>query len=105
MQVTPGVGISPGDVCTLSFLGYANYPDRNPIASTALILSHTWGVNQVSHTFKITDYQNIIKPLRDYAGASAKYSVFQNGGLIGVSKVGYVQVDLKYATGKYCGPA
>ncbi len=105
IQVTPGVGIAPGDVCTLSFQGYANYPDRNPIASTALILSHTWGVNQMSHTFEITDYQNIIKPLRDYAGASAKYSVFRNHGLKGVSKVGYVQVDLKYPTGKYCGPA
>lgn len=105
IQVTPGVGVSAGDLFTLAFQGFDDYPDRNPLVSTALTLSHTWGVNQVSHTFKITDYHNIIKPLRDYAGASAKYSVFRNRGLIGVSKVGYVQVDLKYATGKYCGPA
>jgi hypothetical protein len=105
IQMTPGVGVWPGDLCTLAFQGFDDFPDRNPLVSTALTLSHTWGINQVSHIFKITDYQNIIKPLRDYAGASAKYSVFRGGVLIGVSKVGYVQIDLKYSTGRYCGPA
>lgn len=105
IQVTPGVGVSAGDLFTLAFLGFKDSPDLNPLVSTALTLSHTWGINQVSHIFKITDYQNIIKPLRDYASASAKYSVFRDGALVGVSKVGYVQVDLKYPNGKYCGPA
>ena len=105
IEMKPRGGVSAGDVCELAFEGFENYPDRNSIKQTEHILSHTWGVNQESHTFRITDYHNRIKPLRTYGGASAKYSVFRDGVLIGVSAIGYVQVDLKYSTGKFCGPA
>ena len=103
--VTPGTNVLPGDVITVIVQGFLNYPDRNPIASTAHTISHRWVNSETAHTFLITDYENFIRPLSDFAGLSAKYSVSRNGALVGTSSTAYVQVDRKFSgSGKYCGP-
>ncbi|MGY2166110.1 hypothetical protein [Pseudomonas tolaasii] len=103
--VTPGTNVLPGDVVTVIVQGFLNYPDRNPIASTAHTISHIWGNSETAHTFLITDYENFIRPLSDFAGLSAKYSVSRKGALVGTSSAAYVQIDRKFAgSGKYCGP-
>ncbi|MEG2569574.1 MAG: hypothetical protein RSA84_25530, partial [Acinetobacter sp.] len=75
-----------------------------PIKSTEHTITEPWGAAQTSRDFVITDYKNYLQPLKDFAGASAKYSVFRNGALIGVSKIGYAQVDRKIPAGGYCTP-
>ncbi|NVZ71276.1 hypothetical protein HX791_19140 [Pseudomonas costantinii] len=97
--------LMPGDVVVLTWQGFLNYPDRNPIPSTAQTFNYLWGSADATHTFLVADYENLIRPLSDYAGGSARYSVFRNGILIGTSAIGYVQIDRKYAgSGNYCGP-
>ncbi|MGE1155558.1 hypothetical protein [Pseudomonas kitaguniensis] len=104
--VTPGAHALMGDLITLQYQGYSNYPDRNPLVSTAHTLIHVWGSAETSYTFRITDYENRVRPLSDFAGASAKYSVVRNQLLVGTSAVAYAQVDRKSAgSGLYCGPA
>ncbi|WP_421556106.1 hypothetical protein [Pseudomonas kitaguniensis] len=93
-----------GDVVVLTWQGYLNYPDRNPIASTAQTFSYTWGAADAIHSFWVDDYENLIRPLSDFAGGSARYSVSRNGIPLGASAVAYVQIDRKFSTGNYCGP-
>lgn len=104
IRVTPGIKLLPDDTLKVLFVGNLIYPDREPIKSTEHTITERWGTAQTSRDFVITDYKNYLQPLKDYAGASAKYSVFRNGALIGVSKIGYAQVDRKYPTGGYCTP-
>lgn len=93
-----------GDRMVMTYRGYRNYPNRNPIESTAQTFSYLWAAGDTSHSFWVRDYENLIKPLRDFAGAEASYSVFRNGIQLGSSATAYVQVDRKFATGTYCGP-
>ncbi|WP_426132806.1 hypothetical protein [Pseudomonas sp. PWP3-1b2] len=94
-----------GDEVVLSYQGFLNYPDRNPLPSTAQTFSYTWKGSDTTYTFLVTDYENLIRPLSVNAGASAKYSVLRNGILIGTSGIRYVQIDRKYpGSGNFCGP-
>ena len=104
IRVTPGIKLLPDDTLILGFVGNLKYPDREPIKSTEHTITELWGTTQTSRDFVITDYKNYLQPLKDFAGASAKYSVFRNGALIGRSKIGYAQVDRKHPTGGYCTP-
>ena len=96
--------LQAGDWVVMTWQGYRNYPDRNPIASTAQSFSYKWAAGETSHSFWVRDYDNLIRPLSDFAGAAARYSVSRNGILLGSSAIAYVQVDRKFATGVYCGP-
>ncbi|WP_254847153.1 hypothetical protein [Pseudomonas fluorescens] len=103
--------LQPNDVIVLSLQGFRNYPDRNPIPSTADTFEFKWGTGpdgkpNTVYRFQITaaEYETLIRPLSDFAGGSARYSVFQNKILIGTSAIAYVQIDRKFSTGNYCGP-
>lgn len=94
-----------GDVVVMSWRGFLNYPDRNPIPSTAETFSYIWGAADTTHVFLVAPYETLIRPLNDFSGGAESYSVFRNGILLGTSATGYVQIDRKYAgSGNYCGP-
>ncbi|WDU65296.1 hypothetical protein LRS56_13085 [Pseudomonas poae] len=95
----------PGDVVRVTWQGYKNYPDRTPITTTLETFDYIWGTSDTSHSFWIRPYESLIRPLRDYAGGSARYSVLRNGILVGTSATAYVQIDRKSpGAGNYCGP-
>lgn len=96
--------LQAGDQVRMTWQGYEHYPDRNPIPSTAKTFIYEWAAGDTSHSFWVRDYENLIKPLKDYAGAAARYSVFRNGIQLGTSYINYVQIDRRYSTGNYCGP-
>ncbi|WP_248083749.1 hypothetical protein [Pseudomonas sp. EYE_354] len=96
--------LMPGDVVILTWQGFLNYPDRNPLPATNETFEYTWAENQTTHEFTVQPYETLIRPLSDYAGGSARYSVFRNNILLGASRVAYVPIDRKHATGNYCGP-
>ncbi len=93
-----------GDEMVCTWKGYLNYPTTNPIASTVYVFRYIWGVADVVHSFWVDDYENLIRPLRHFAGATAQYSVFRKGILLGTSALAYVQIDRRYNTSNYCGP-
>ncbi|WP_438869257.1 hypothetical protein [Pseudomonas sp. L1(2025)] len=103
--------LQPNDEIVLSWQGFKNYPDRNPIPSTAETFKFKWGTGpdgkpNTVYRFRMTEaeYQALIRPLSDFAGGSARYSVFRNNILIGTSAIAYAQIDRKFSTGNYCGP-
>lgn len=103
--------LQPNHDIVLSWQGFRNYPDLNPIPATAETFKFKWGTGpdgkpNTVYRFRMTEaeYEALIRPLSDFAGGSALYSVFQNNILIGTSEIAYVQIDRKFSTGKYCGP-
>jgi hypothetical protein len=96
--------LQPGDQVVLSWQGYLNYPDRNPLPATADTFEYVWVAGDTTHEYIIEPYEALIRPLSDYAGGAARYSVFREGILQGTSATAYVPIDRKYSTGKYCGP-
>lgn len=97
--------LKPGDLVVLTWQGFRRYLNEDAILSTAHTMSHVWQAGETSHTFQITDYENLIKPLRDYSAGSAKYSVVRNGVEIGYSDTKYVPIDRKNGAGGFCGPS
>lgn len=94
----------PGDVVILTWQGFKNFPDRNPLPGTAQPFEYTWTAADTTHSFTINPYESLIRPLSDFAGGSARYSVRRNGIVLGTSRIAYVQIDRKFGTGNYCGP-
>ena len=88
----------------LTWQGYLNYPDRNPLPATADTFEYVWAAGDTTHEFIIKPYETLIRPLSDYAGGAARYSVLRNGIVLGASATAYVPIDRKYSTGNYCGP-
>ncbi|WP_439862408.1 hypothetical protein [Pseudomonas antarctica] len=96
--------LQAGDKVLLTWQGFRNYPDRNPIPETFEVLTFTWA-GTAAQKFVVTNYEKLIRPLNDFSGGSAKYQVLRNNVMIGESVVGYVQIDRKYpGSGNYCGP-
>ncbi|MEO8492505.1 hypothetical protein [Pseudomonas sp.] len=103
--ITPAPHVlQAGDKVLLTWQGFRNYPDRNPIPETFEVFTFTWA-GTAAQKFVVTNYEKLIRPLSDFSGGSAKYQVLRNNVLIGESAVGYVQIDRKYSgSGNYCGP-
>lgn len=93
--IPPDPNLLDGDLVTLRFQGYGQYPDVNPDPSVVETLTHFWdGVADASgYNFRITDVERVIRPLKKNAGGEASYSVSRLGVPIGRSSSRFVQFD------------
>ena len=96
--------LQAGDTLLVTWQGFKNYPDRNPIPETFEVFTVVWA-GAATQTFVVTNYEKLIRPLNDFSGGAAKYQVLRNNVVIGDSAVAYVQIDRKYSgSGFFCGP-
>ena len=103
--VSPSPLPAAGDVVRVTWQGYDRFPNRTALSDTLETFDYTWEASDTTHSFWIRPYERLIRPLSDFAGGSARYSVFRNGILLGTSSTAYVPIDRKYPGGNnYCGP-
>ncbi|OPA90002.1 hypothetical protein BFW86_12600 [Pseudomonas fluorescens] len=95
VRIDPDPGIHHGDLITMMFQGYARAPDREPIADTALVLTHFWDsvADATGYSFKIVDVERVIRPLKDTAGGRACFVQSRGGVTLGRSAFRYVRLD------------
>ncbi|MGY2364373.1 hypothetical protein ACW9IO_17625 [Pseudomonas azotoformans] len=93
--IEPDTNILHGDLITMRFQGYGQYPDQNPDPNTVETLTHYWdGVADASgYLFRILDVERVIRPLKDSAGGEASFMVRRNGIDIGRSSSRFVPFD------------
>ncbi|PRA32979.1 hypothetical protein [Pseudomonas poae] len=93
--IPPSTDIRHGDLVTLRFQGYRQYPDVDPDPSIVETLIHYWdGVaDAAGYAFWIRDVERLIRPLKENAGGEASYFVSRAGVDIGRSTSRFVQFD------------
>lgn len=87
--------IQHGDLVTLRFQGYGQYPDVNPDPNIVETLEHYWDAvaDATGYNFWIRDVERVIRPLKKNAGGEASYLVTRAGTIMGRSVSRYVQFD------------
>ena len=87
--------IQHGDLITLRFQGYGQYPDVDPDPNVVETLEHYWDAvaDASGYNFWIRDVERVIRPLKINAGGEAHYLVTRNRTPIGRSASRYVQFD------------
>ncbi|WP_411706361.1 hypothetical protein [Edaphovirga cremea] len=95
VRIDPDPAFSHGDLLTMRFQGYASAPDQNPIADTALTLTHFWDAvaDAAGYSFKILDVERVIRPLKDTAGGRACFVVSRGATTLGISAFRYARFD------------
>ncbi|OWP71725.1 hypothetical protein CEC48_11655 [Pseudomonas sp. K2I15] len=108
--IGPDSRIQHGDLVRLTWQGYRQSPDVDPIPETLETFDHTWDevADAAGYTFLVLPYELLIKPLKDNAGAEATYTVFRGGIPTGTSSSRFVQLDRVVNSSPpnptYCGP-
>ncbi|MBA1292854.1 hypothetical protein G7025_05740 [Pseudomonas lurida] len=95
VYIPPDANILHGDLITLRFQGYGQYPDVNPDPNIVETLEHYWdGIADASgYNFWIRDVERLIRPLKENAGGEASYLVTRAGTDVGRSASRFVQFD------------
>ena len=93
--IDPDPDIRHGDLITLRFQGYGQFPDLNPNPDIVETLIHYWdGVADAGgYVFWIYDVERLIRPLKKNAGGEASYLVSRGGVIVGRSASRFVQFD------------
>lgn len=93
--IDPDPDIRHGDLITLRFQGYGQFPDLNPNPDIVETLIHYWdGVADAGgYVFWIYDVERLIRPLKKNAGGEASYLVSRGGAIVGRSASRFVQFD------------
>lgn len=84
-----------GDLITLRFQGYGQYPNVDPDPNVVETLEHYWDAvaDASGYNFWIRDVERVIRPLKENAGGEASYLVSRAGTIIGRSVPRFVQFD------------
>lgn len=95
VHIPPDTNLLQGDLVTLRFQGYAQYPDVNPDPNIVETLAHFWDevADASGYNFWLRDVERLIRPLKKNAGGQASYMVSRGGTIIGRSASRYVQFD------------
>ena len=101
VRISPGTAPSPGpviqhgDLITMRFQGYRQYPDVDPYPHIVEGFTHVWDglADAQGYSFWILDVERLIRPLKENAGGEASYLVHRGGTLIGRSFSRTVQFD------------
>lgn len=93
--IPPDPNLLDGDLVTLRFQGYGQYPDVNPDPSSVETLTHFWDAvaDAAGYAFWIRDVERVIRPLKESAGGEASYTVSRAGVPIGRSSSRFVPFD------------